>query len=71
MIQTKNVCENIQIIFFSEVIKMKLGKDIALMMLGGACVLAYQKYNKPVMHEMNKITDQMMHKANKKLEDMM
>ena len=50
---------------------MKLGKDIALMMLGGACVLAYQKYYKAVMHEMNKITDQMMHKANKKLEDMM
>ena len=50
---------------------MKMGRDIALMMLGGACVLAYQKYNKPVMKEMNKVTNKVMQKANKKLEDMM
>ena len=39
---------------------MKLVKDMALMGLGAGAVLAYQKYNKPVMAEMEK----MMNKIN-------
>lgn len=49
---------------------MKLVKDMALMGLGAGAVLAYQKYNKPVMDKMEKIVDKTMKKANKKLEDM-
>lgn len=63
------------IIFFSKrVIFVRMSRDIALMMLGGAVVLAYQKYNEPVKEEICKFTDQAkknMKKANKKLEDMM
>lgn len=50
---------------------MKLGKSIALMGLGAGAVLAYQKYNKPVMAKMEKIVDKTMKKANDTLEDMM
>lgn len=49
---------------------MKLVKDMAFMGLGAGAVLAYQKYNKPVMDKMGKIVDKTMKKANKKLEDM-
>ena len=48
---------------------MKLGKSLALMGMGAGAVLAYQKYNKPVMDKMEKIVDKTMKKANEKLED--
>ena len=50
---------------------MKLEKSLALMGMGAGAVLAYQKYNKPVMDKMEKIVDKTMKKANEKLEDMM
>ena len=50
---------------------MKLGKSLALMGMGAGAVLAYQKYNKPVMDKMEKIVDKTMKKANEKLENMM
>ena len=50
---------------------MKIGKNVALMAMGAGAVLAYQKYNKPVMKKMEKIADNAMKKANKTLEDMM
>lgn len=50
---------------------MKLGKSMALMAMGAGAVLAYQKYNKPVMKKMEKVVDKTMKKADKRLEDMM
>ena len=62
----------IQIIFFGKkVIFMKLGKDLALMGLGAGAVLAYQKYNKPLMKKMDKMMKKTKKKANNTLEDMM
>lgn len=46
-------------------------KNVAFMAMGAGAVLAYQKYNKPVMKKMEKIADKAMRKANDKLEDMM
>jgi len=45
---------------------MKLTKSMMLMALGGASVVMYQKYNKPLMKKMSK----MMNKMDNKLEDM-
>ncbi len=42
-------------------------KSMMLMALGGLSVIAYQKYNKPLMKKMSK----MMNKMDDKLEDMM
>lgn len=39
--------------------------------MGAGAVLAYQKYNKPVMKKIEDVVDTTMKKANKKLEDMM
>jgi len=50
---------------------MKIGKNMALLAMGAGAVLAYQKYNKPVMKKMNKVVDKTIKKANNKLEDMM
>lgn len=50
---------------------MKLSKDIALMMMGAGAMYAYQKYNEPVMHKVEKTVDKTLKKANNKLEDMM
>ncbi len=50
---------------------MKLGKDLALMGLGACAVLAYQKYNKPLMKKMDKMMKKTKKKANDTLEDMM
>ena len=50
---------------------MKYMKSIALMMAGAGAVLAYQKYSEPVMDKLEDIADDVMKKANKKLEDMM
>lgn len=49
-----------------EVIFVKMAKSMMLMALGGLSVLAYQKYNKPMMRKM----DRAMDKIDKKLEDM-
>ena len=46
---------------------MKIGKTMILMGLGGLSVLAYQKYNKPLMKKMS----DMMGKMDDKLEEMM
>lgn len=50
---------------------MKIGKNVALMAMGAGAVLAYQKYNKPVMKKVEKVADDAIKKANKALEDMM
>lgn len=50
---------------------MKLGKNMALMGLGAGAVLAYQKYKKPLMKEMNKVMKSTKRKAKDTLEDMM
>lgn len=50
---------------------MKIGKSMVLMGLGAGAVLAYQKYNKPVMAKMEKIVDMTKKKAGETLEDMM
>ena len=44
-----------------------MAKSMMLMALGGASVLMYQKYNKPLMRKMSR----MMNKMDDKLEDMM
>lgn len=46
-------------------------KSVALMGLGAGALLAYQKYNKPMMKKMEEATEKMAKKANDKLEDMM
>jgi hypothetical protein len=46
-------------------------KNVALLGLGAGAVLAYQKYNKPVMKKMEEAADKVVKKANNKLEDMM
>lgn len=50
----------------SEVIKVKMTKSMMLMALGGLSVIAYQKYNKPLMKKMSR----MMNKMDDKLEEM-
>lgn len=50
---------------------MKIGKSMVLMGLGAGAVLAYQKYNKPVMAKMEQIVDMTKKKASETLEDMM
>ena len=50
---------------------MKATKNIMLMALGGCAVLAYQKYNKPVMKGIKKTLQNSGNKSVDKLEDMM
>lgn len=50
---------------------MKVMKDLALMSLGAGAVLAYQKYSKPIMKEMNKLMDSKMKQIDSALENMM
>ena len=45
---------------------MKLVKNMALVSMGAGAVLAYQKYNKPVMDKMEKMMTSMKKKANLK-----
>ena len=49
---------------------MKL-RDMAMMAMGGAVMLAYQKYNKPMMKAMKKTFNKSVNKMNKTLDDMM
>ena len=46
-------------------------KSMMLIGLGVGATIAYQKYSKPVMKEMEKITNKTMKKMNKELEEMM
>lgn len=46
---------------------MRMVRDLTMMALGGCAVMAYQKYNKPLMHKMEDVYC----KATDKLEDMM
>ena len=56
------------IMFFRlKVIFVKLMKDIALMSMGAGALLAYQKYNKPVINKMQRL---LKNKSNE-LENMM
>lgn len=50
---------------------MKVLKSMALIAVGAGAVLAYQKYSEPVMEKLECLADDVMKKANKKLEDMM
>lgn len=50
---------------------MKIGKNVAFMALGAGAVLAYQKFNKPVKKQMDRVVNKTIHKANDKLENMM
>ena len=49
---------------------MKLLKTVALMAAGAGVVLAYQKYSEPVIDKITSMADDVMKKANEKLEDM-
>ena len=50
---------------------MKWMKTMMLMGMGAGAVLAYQKYNKPLMKKMDKMMKKTKKKANNTLEDMM
>ena len=49
---------------------MKIAKIVALMAAGAGAVLAYQKYSKPVMKKMQEVMDDVLLKADEKLDDM-
>lgn len=49
---------------------MKFAKSMALMMMGAGAVLAYQKYEKPMMKEATKKMNKALRKSNQMLEDM-
>ena len=46
-------------------------KSMMLVGLGVGATIAYQKYSKPLMKEIEKITNKTMKKMNKELEEMM
>jgi hypothetical protein len=50
---------------------MKYGKSLALMALGAGTLLAYQRYNKPVMQRVKHEVNKTVAKTNNKLENMM
>ncbi len=50
---------------------MKLVKSMALIGMGAGAVLAYQKYNRPVMDYMNKMFTGMKERMSDELENMM
>lgn len=47
-----------------------MNKEIAFMALGAGAVLAYQKYNKPVMKKVEKTANKALKKVDNKLENM-
>ena len=52
------------VIFFSKkVIFVKVMKSMALMGMGAGAVLAYQKYNKPMMKKVEKMVNRAKEKA--------
>ena len=50
---------------------MKTLKSMMLIGIGVGATLAYQKYSKPVMKEMEKLANKTMDKVNNELEEMM
>ena len=46
-------------------------KNMMLIGVGVGATIAYQKYSKPVMQEMEKFANKTMKKVNKELEEMM
>ena len=50
---------------------MSTMKNIAMMAMGSAVTLAYQKYNKPVKNAVKKAFNKTMQKADNKLDEMM
>ena len=46
-------------------------KSMMLIGIGVGATIAYQKYSKPLMKEMEKVTNKTMKKMNKELEEMM
>jgi len=49
---------------------MKIAKSMALMAMGAGALLAYQKYEKPMMKEASKKIKSAMGKSDQMLEDM-
>jgi len=50
---------------------MEMGKNIALIALGAAAVIAYNCYHKPVMEKLEQTTEKALKKLNGKLDNMM
>ncbi len=50
---------------------MKFARQVALMSIGAGAVLMYQKYNKPLMKQIEKVVDKTMKKGDYELENMM
>lgn len=50
---------------------MKTMKDVALIAMGSAATLAFQKYRKPVTDAVNKAFKETQKKANQALDEMM
>ncbi len=50
---------------------MKMSKNLALMALGAGAVLVYQKYNKPIRNQVEKVIDKTMKKSENQLGNMM
>lgn len=50
---------------------MKVAKSMMLIGLGVTGTLAYQKYGKCAMNELEKVVDKTMSKVNKELDEMM
>ena len=46
-------------------------RDVAMILVGSAVTLAYQKYNKPVMNAVKNAIDEKANEAKHALEDMM
>ncbi len=46
-------------------------KNVALIMMGSAATLAYQKYNKPVKNKIEKIFNKALNETDKMLDEMM
>lgn len=61
----------IQIHISSRGDNMKIVKSMALIAMGAGAVLAYQKYSEPMMEKLERLAEDAMRKADKKLEDMM
>lgn len=50
---------------------MKIASKMAFTALGAGAVLAYQKYQKPMMKKMDKMVSKALKSTNHKLEEMM
>ncbi len=50
---------------------MRIMKDLTLMALGATLVIAYQKYNEPLMNAVGKAVKRKAHYMSEELDDMM